>query len=176
MRVLLAAAAVAATFGLQGVPSGAAPAPARSGTILGGWAPGAAYLGPSPRGCMWTAECLAWRASGCDPALAGRDPGLHDSIVDVRGLASRTRLWRFALRPDGPTSAAPLVIGGLTVELWTASCRPLGEVGNVPGSSTGIEEPVTFRIPPGAAWMTVASSDNTTLRWTLTAVSTRTRR
>ena len=173
MRSLLAAVALTCVVGILPAPSSAAPSPTRSGTIVGGWAPGLAYLGPSPRGCMNTSECLAWRLSGCHPSLAGRNPGLHDSIVDVRGLGSRTRVWRFDLSPDGPTAAAPLVLGGLTVELWTAACQRLGEVGTVPGSSEGIDEPVHFRIPPAAAWMTVASSDNTTLRWTLTAVPSR---
>ena len=106
-------------------PSGAAAAPARTGTILGGWAPGIAYLGASPRGCEWTAECAAWLASGCQPQLSGRDPGLHDSIVDVHGLGSRTRWWEFRitsapLAPGQPT----IIFGGLTVQLWNADCQP----------------------------------------------------
>lgn len=167
MRGILAAAALASFVGLQPVPSAAGPTPVRSGTILGMWAPGVAYLGPSPRGCEWTPECAAWLASDCAPELAGRDPGLQDSIVDVRGLASRTRRWDFRFAPDGPTAAAPLTIGGLTVELWSATCRPVTEVGTHPDESVGLKGPVRFSIPPGTAWMTVASSDNTTLRWQL---------
>jgi hypothetical protein len=148
-------------------PALSAPTPERSGTIIGGWYPGLAYLAPSPRGCRVTSECLVWWASGCSPELAGRNPGLHDSIVDVRGLGRRARAYDFVVRRVGPTSAVPLPKGGLTVEMWTAECKALGEVGTYRGGSQGILDRDRFRIPTNAAWMTVASSDNTKVEWAL---------
>jgi hypothetical protein len=59
---LVAVLATATALALPSAPE-AAPAPVRSGTILGGWAPGIAYLGGSPRGCEWTAECAASAAA-----------------------------------------------------------------------------------------------------------------
>jgi hypothetical protein len=171
MRASLAAhvvvAAVITTAGALSTPAGASPAPVRSGTILGGWFPGAAYVGPSPAGCSVTAECAAWLASGCRPELAGRDPGLHDSIVSLRGI-SRARAWELRVRPEQVVAGAPsLVWGGLTLELWDGGCQPLMRIGPTHDDYHAIDDRARFRMPPNAVWMTLASSDNTRLRWAL---------
>jgi hypothetical protein len=86
----------------------------------------------------------------------------------VRGLGGRTRWWEFRLTADTVVPGQPTIVaGGLTVQLWSAACRPLGHVGPPKAVSRGIDEPVRFRMPAAAAWMTVASSDNTTMSWGL---------
>src|SRR5687768_11010259 len=84
-----------ATMRLPGMALSASPAispPLRSGTIIGG----PDTMGSAP--CGLTAECAAWLQSGCSPALAGRDPALHTSIVDVADLADGTtpRVFEFS--------------------------------------------------------------------------------
>jgi hypothetical protein len=133
-------------------------APARSGTIIGGYFPFAPLLSPGPQGCEWTVECRAWLLSGCDPSIAGRDPGLHASIVDVRKLArSKTRTLRLHKPLPG------IVWGGVTVQLWSRDCTEIWRIG---GDFRGVFD-ARFKIRAGSVWMTVASTDNTTLTWEL---------
>src|SRR5687767_8808274 len=65
-----------------------AAAPVRSGTILSGT--GETPANPWVRGlegCVGAPACSTWLQSGCAPALAGANPTLHASIVDVTDLA-----------------------------------------------------------------------------------------
>src|SRR5688500_13131207 len=75
------------TVGLPGLARSASLAPSpplRSGRIVGG----PDTTGSAP--CGLAPDCVAWLQSGCNPALAGRDPALHTSIVDVSDLADGT--------------------------------------------------------------------------------------
>jgi hypothetical protein len=141
--------------------AGATRSPARSGTILGYYYPFAA-IAPGPSGCEATAECAAWLASGCNPRLAGHNPGIHASIVNVRRLASWTNVWRLRLHHRFPD----LVFGGVTVQLWGRHCQSRGAVGG-----GYVNQRIRYRrdmiISPGTVWMTITSTDNTTIDWYL---------
>lgn len=110
----------------------------RSGTIVTGSVSGLG--GGYPRGCEMTADCRAWLASGCDPALAGRDPALETSIEDVADLAQPSTLWIFEHAPGAAAYA--------TVEFWQQDCTEIGKKWPEDGS-------VFFGIPASARWMTV---------------------
>ena len=134
----------------------------RSGTIIGGWFPFAVVLSPGgPASCDWNVECIAWLESGCNTALAGRDPVLHASIVDVRRLAHRpSRLRTFKIRAEPPG----IMWGGVAVEFWNRWCTEVAPYPSIPEVSGG---DTRFGIPLGAVWMTVSSVDTTTFRWEL---------
>jgi hypothetical protein len=136
-------------------------APVRSGTILGGWFPFAVVLAPggTPE-CSWNVDCLAWMASGCEPALAGRDPGVFASIVDVRDIAGSRKRRSLTIVPKG----AEIMWGGVGVEFWTRACT---EIDLDPWIPPGFTYTASFRIPKAAAWMTVSSVDDTTFSWEL---------
>jgi hypothetical protein len=143
--------------------------PLRSGTIEGGTG---VHTGQDPSGppsenvdrsgCQYALDCLAWVQSGCDPALAGHDPALTASIVDVGDLADgRTRRsWHMV----GPPSIGPFkgVYPGAVIQLWRQNCTEIHHAKRHANSTP-------FRIPTRARWMTV-SGDATTvhLSWTLT--------
>ena len=135
--------------------------PLRRGRIIGGWFPFAVFLAPggTPE-CEWNADCIAWLASGCHAALAGRDPGVHSSIVDVKDLAGSRKSRTLSVDPKAPG----IVWGGLGVEFWSRDCR---EIQPDPWIPAGFTSSVRFRIPRGATWMTVATVDDTSLSWEL---------
>lgn len=118
MRGGLVIALVAmATMGLPGIAQSASPTvgpPLRSGTIIGG----PDTMGSAP--CGLAAECAAWLQSGCSPALAGRDPVLQTSIVDVADLADGTtrRVFEFS---------KTILWSGALLQFWDASCNQLGD-------------------------------------------------
>lgn len=159
LAVVLAAVVVATT------PLPSAGAPVRSGTILSGsgW-----FLEYSLGGCQSTPECAAWLESGCDTALAGRDPGFMASIVSVRELADgRTR--RTFRHTDGEPAA--LRWGGSpVVQFWRSDCSEIVTSRLRTNPCDAYEcKATTLRVPRNARWMTVTSyQDNVNLRWTLT--------
>jgi hypothetical protein len=135
--------------------------PLRRGTILGGWFPFAVFLAPggTPE-CEWNAECIAWLAARCNAALAGRDPGVHSSIVDVRDLAGSRKKRTLSVYPKAPG----IVWGGLGVEFWSRDCREIEPDTWIP---VGFTSTARFKIPRAAVWMTVATVDDTSLSWAL---------
>jgi hypothetical protein len=154
------------------VVAGAAPhaagagRPVRSGTILSGFNPGLAWIGPSPRGCGMVPDCAAWLASGCRSELSGRDPGLHTSIVDVAGLGSTRRAWSFLVSPKPLPAGLPAqFFHGVSLELWSRDCHSLSAMGL--DWRNPVKRVDRFLIPPRTRWMTVTSSDNTTVSWDL---------
>jgi hypothetical protein len=157
-RIVCVAAAVALASTAVARPADAAPV--RSGTIIGGWFPFAVVLAPGgePR-CDWNVDCLAWLASDCNRALAGRDPGVFASIVDVADLARSRKTRTLTIDPRGPG----IMWGGVGIEFWTRGCRPIRPYPSIPTDFRSVR----FKIPRAAAWMTVASVDDTTFRWAL---------
>lgn len=145
----------------------AAPPQVRSGTIVGGT--GVIFAGEQPAGerwgCEYAAECQAWLQSNCNPALAGHDPVLTASIVDVGALADgRTpRSFRWG--------APSLVHPGAVIQFWREDCTEIPNTErhthNPYKNRCGTCEP--FPIPGGATWMTVSGNWTTAhLTWTLT--------
>jgi hypothetical protein len=123
-----------------------ASVPVRSGTIVGP-NPTMVFLGPPS--CQGTPNCTAWLASGCDPRLAGQDPGLHASIVDVSELAGSRRRLEGA---DGWLS-------GVT-QFWSSTCGQLTFVQWGP-------QPGVVVIPVNAHWMTIAAGAMPLYQWKL---------
>lgn len=159
-------------------PSAAEPKSMRSGTIEGGtgleMAGGQPWENPAfeRSGCEYAVDCQAWLQSGCNPALAGHDPALTTSIVDVRNLADgRTR------RSFSTASSMSPGWPGAVIQLWRQNCTEIKDAKwHTIGSDSRCEfHPYPalrceeFRIPKGAKWMTVSGYVTTVhLSWTLT--------
>lgn len=168
MRIWAAATLAITAMTMFASPSTAAPPPpVRSGTIVGGT--GVIFAGRQPAGerwgCEYTAECRTWLQSGCNPALAGHDPVLTASIVNVRALADgrtpRSFRWR----------APSLVHPGAVIQFWRHNCTEISDAErhthNPYRNKCGTCE--RFAIPRGATWMTVSGNWTTAhLTWTLT--------
>ncbi|HUQ40527.1 MAG TPA: hypothetical protein VM030_10270 [Acidimicrobiales bacterium] len=175
-RILTVAAVAAA---LAAMPSVArAGEPLRSGTIVSG-------VGESPvtfgvrgmEGCVGAPTCSAWLQSECSPALAGVDPALHASIVDVGALSDGRTLRSLKAR----TAVAGINWGSVIVQFWTETgvdsggwpypCREImgsRVTWRSPCFRWGFGDSCSFKIPASAKWMTITSSpDNTNLAWTL---------
>lgn len=168
MRIRAAATLAITAMTLFASPStAAAPTPARSGTIAGGT--GVIFAGEQPAGerwgCEYAAECQTWLQSSCNPALAGHDPVLTASIVDVGaladGLTGRSFQW------GGGGKVHP----GAVIQFWGPNCT------EIPNTERHTHNPYTnrcgtcepFPIPSGARWMTVSGNWTTVhLTWTLT--------
>lgn len=183
MRLALVVVLVLATAAL--LPSAARadrPAPLRSGTIVGGT--GLEMAGRQPwenpaaerSGCEYAAECLAWLQSSCQPALAGHDPVLTASIVEVGDLADG-RTPR-SLRMEAPSIPPWGLYPGAVIQFWRQDCTEVGD-GKLHsiGSDSTCEYPAgvtrggrcTFHIPTGARWMTLSGYATTVqLSWRLT--------
>ena len=166
--------------------------PLRSGTIEGGVGLQTTSEDPALErsGCQYALDCLAWLQSGCDPALAGQDPVLTASIVDVGDLADgRTRRSFHMVAPLGEPAHPPWgLYPGTVVQLWrqncteihhakrhtigsTARCEWQEKVGALeqPPYGVGVARCKAFRIPTAARWMTVSGYATTVhLSWTLT--------
>jgi hypothetical protein len=146
--------------------------PIRSGSIVVGtgssqralgW-PGEAVDGE----CQMVPDCLAWLETGCDPALAGREPAVTASIVDVSKLADGRTPRSITL------SGVGLHWGEVLVQFWRSTPGnryPWFDCQEIEGSSflTGYprhNEPRS--IPLGSTWMTITTNvDNTTVTWAL---------
>lgn len=176
VRICLAAILAVAAITATAAPSPAAPKPARSGTITGwgitwpasGW--GVSTFDGRALDCQsGNPECLAWLTSGCSAALAGRDPAVTASIVDVAKLADGRTARTFAWRAGDPVGPAA---GGVVVQLWRKDCTEIRASkwrsalwGR--SSLSANRHHATFVIPRDAAWMTVTTNDTANLRWTL---------
>lgn len=178
VRIGLAAAVALAAITMTGArPSAARQEPARSGTIAGWGATWVAMSNGAAKDCEWTdwngpgnPECLAWLRSGCDPALAGRNPAVTASIENVAELADGTPRefdWRAFSYPGWSTG------GGVMIQLWREDCTEirsskwLSVEWHGPGRWTNRTN-TTFPIPSDAEWMTVTTNDTANLRWRLT--------
>ena len=142
--------------------------PVRSGTIVSG-------TGSSPanfwvrgmEGCVGAPACSAWLQSGCEPALAGADPALHASIVDVADLAGTER--EFDVR-----GGVGINWGRVVLQFWTdGSENPMAalwcEELFATASRWECAYGCTLPLPAGAKFMTISSGpDNTNIHWTLT--------
>jgi hypothetical protein len=129
------------TMSMHAAPAEAQAAPVRSGLIL------TAYLGPTaPSPCSLIPDCAAWLASNCDERLAGLDPAVSTSIVDVSDLAGSTRLF-----------VRHMWLAN-TSQLWSSDCWSMG---HVPWRDTYIS------IPPGARWLTIPASAVPYQQWEL---------
>lgn len=158
-RVIVMLVATAGSVLVWTPPADAAPA--RSGTIIGGYYPFAPGLAPGPGpDCTWNVDCLPWVLAGCPAELTGVDPALHSSIVDVGALAGSKKRRTFTIHPT-----ARLLFQGVSVQLWSRSCREVFQVWQ--DGDTAIQHSARFRIPKSAKWMTVASVDTPPLTWTL---------
>jgi hypothetical protein len=161
-------------------PSAAGPKPVRSGTIVGGTglelAGGQPWENPALErsGCEYALDCLEWLHSGCNPALAGHDPVLTASIVDVGDLADgRTRRSLHTAAPKIPPWG---LWPGAVVQLWRHNCTEIQSAKrHTIGSDSSCEwDPYpsvrcrAFRIPTDAKWMTLSGYGTTVqLTWTL---------
>lgn len=175
MKRLVALAAIA-VMALGSPSSVRAEEPLRAGTITGWGLTWPAMFSGEVRNCQWdevaspwgslNAECRVWLDSGCDAALAGRDPAVTASIEDVSDLA------------DGATPRnfewdAAVDDGGVVVQLWTGECteiegtewRSLDRQGRC--CSWIQHKSTTFVMPPDATWMTVTTNDTVMVEWTL---------
>jgi hypothetical protein len=171
-RVLLTGVLIAALMAGLAPTASADGTPLRAGSIAAGvgssqraigW-PGEAVDGE----CQMVADCLAWLESGCDPALAGREPAVTASIVDVRGLADGRTPRSITLSGIG------LHWGEVLVQFWRSTpgnMYPWFDCQEVEGSSylTGYPRHERPRpIPLDATWMTITTNvDNTTVSWAL---------
>ena len=177
-RIALGAAvAVAAIAMTVSPPSSARQEPVRSGTIAGWGATWVAMSNGAAKDCEWSdwngpgnPECLAWLRSGCDPALAGRNPAVTASIENVADLADGTTPrkfdWRAFSYPGWSTG------GGVMIQLWRKDCTEirsskwLSVEWNEANEWTN-RPTTTFRIPREAEWMTVTTNDTANLEWEL---------
>src|SRR5688500_20387211 len=113
VRKLVLALLAAKLLALASCSPVSAATPLRAGTIVSG-------TGESPanvwvrgmEGCVGAPACSAWLQSGCSPALAGQDPALHASIVDVADLADTDRVLRFQ-------SGIGINWGSVIIQFWT---------------------------------------------------------
>jgi hypothetical protein len=196
MRICLAAIVAVAAMTMTAAPSPAAPKPARSGTITG-WGVlwpatvvGSSTFSATALDCDGNPECAAWLESGCSPALAGRDPAVTASIVDITALADQARsrafAWRAGDRADLPEAARAVRRllwsdeshllphrGGVVVQLWDDDCQEIDRWYSLYGRDGATGRALhrmgtMLSIPSAAAWMTVTTNDTADLRWTLT--------
>lgn len=140
----IATVLIAAALTVALVQPADAARPVRSGTVIGNHS----LLLTGPGGCETAPDCLAWLADGCSPRLAGHDPAVTASIVDVRKLAGTRRLL-----VSGPWLAS-------VVEFWSARCREVGEI--MPRRWTG-----GFTVPKRARWMTIPGAGVGPNEWAL---------
>lgn len=154
----------------------------RSGTIVGGG--GVEFSDHDARaenplehsGCQYAVDCQAWLNSGCNSALAGRDPVLTTSIVDVGNLAGSTRR---SLTMRAPTVPPWGLFPGAVIQFWRQDCTeiPHTKMHNVGEKTTtacrgfplrGGPGRCALRIPAEATWMTLSGYATTVgLSWSL---------
>jgi hypothetical protein len=160
------------------LPEQAQAAPERSGDIvtgLGGTQRAIGWPGYAVQGeCEAAADCLAWLESGCDPALAGREPAVMASIVDVAELADGETPRRFELSGSGQQG---LRWGQVLVQFWRTAppnmypwfnCNEIQGTRFLTGYEGSYGRPPTRIVPLGAKWMTVTSNfDNIHVGWRL---------
>jgi hypothetical protein len=166
-RTIAALALALAVGAIPALDARAAPRPARMGTIIDGLF----LMGPgSTPGCTDSPDCALWLAAGCPPELAGRDPAVEASIVNVSDLANGAAR-RFTVDRSEPYS---LEWGeDVVVELWTKDCRRIPYAGWTSKEWVGYgqwesKHATMLTIPPDATWMTVVPGyDNLNIDWRL---------
>ncbi len=184
--VVLAATVLAGGPQLSSVRAEGAD-PVRSGTIVGG--NGVELGGGEPweqpaaerSGCEYAVDCVAWLQSGCNPALAGHDPVMTASIVDVADLADGST--RRTLRMEAPHIPPWGVFPGVVIQSWRQDCTEIpdtkrhslgsdaacddGPPGHWPSGRPEVTD-CTLHIPAEATWMTLSAYVTTVrLSWTL---------
>lgn len=178
LRTWLAAILAVAAITTMAPSSAARPEPVRSGTITGWGATWVAMFNGDAKDCQWSEwiaganpECAAWLESRCNPALAGRNPAVTASIVDVRSIADGTtrRVFEWEAAASYPGFS---IGGGVVVQLWRKNCTEIRSskwrsvLWHGPGDwHTRMRTPMT--IPTSAAWMTVTTNDTIKVDWTL---------
>lgn len=112
--------------------------------------------------------------SGCNPALAGRDPASTASIVNVGALAGgKPRVFEWGVEPPG-RELGDTSYGGVVVQMWTKGCAEItyskwrSLVRYEPFKGPRHDRRRTFEIPPSAMWMTVTTNDTLNVTWRLT--------
>ncbi len=168
VRLFLVAGILSALAAPVALPSSArASEPLRSGTILSGTgeSPGSPWV-RGMEGCVSAPSCSTWLQSGCVPALAGGDPALHASIVDVADFAGGATPRVLDVR-----NGAGLNWGTVTVQFWTMTQYWCAEVLGSRFDTwdcAGYRGECHFVMPREAEWMTITSrTDNTSISWTL---------
>ncbi len=163
MRRIISATIVSALIfaPVQSVAAGREPV--RSGSTLGGFLVMAGRVGPD---CAETPDCRVWLESDCDPDYPlVSDPALYTSIVDVADLAGLRRQRRFRMELSGGYGIG---WGGVTVQFWNAACNEINPSPTLSSRLTAtVSGKTNFKIPAGAAWMTLASWDTVRVNWTL---------
>ncbi len=155
--VVVAAGTLAPSAGADGRTT-TRTAPVRSGTVLNP----AGYTGTSS--CGVAPDCRAWLANRCDARLAGVDPAVTASIVDVRAIAgSRRRVVAAGTFGRWLSDAY--------YEFWSRDCRHVGYVLVGHGSracwpSSTSQWRCDVTVPRAAAWMTVPGQTGP-YRWEL---------
>ena len=150
----------------------AAQGRALSGTVITGSAEWPDY-GPL---CEKAPDCQAWLQSDCSRVLAGREPALMTSIVDVRALGpgvTRASLGYGSMVPSGLPWVVPQWTG-VVVEFWDQGCREISDTYwsaslCVAAERDDCRSPI-LAIPTAARWITVGGlyAGNPPTWWTLT--------
>jgi hypothetical protein len=167
-RLILLAGILAVFAVPAALPSAVrAEEPLRSGTIVSGASETPANPWPQGmEGCVGATTCSAWLQSGCAPALAGADPALQASIVDVADLA------------DGVTTRTLSAVG-LVVQFWRdggfgldgQGCEELLAERLSTHEDCKLLSPLpgcALRIPAAATFMTITGRPDTLpTEWTL---------
>lgn len=150
---------------------------ALSGTITGWGYTYFAMFNGEARDCQWSewslagqslnSECGLWLESGCDTALAGRDPAVTASIRDVSELSDGKTPRSFQWKGGVPSTVG---WGGVVIQMWTEDCAEIKEAKwrsrESPCCWRNARE-TTFAIPREARWMTVTTNDNHKVEWSL---------
>ncbi|HUR78930.1 MAG TPA: hypothetical protein VMZ22_13365 [Acidimicrobiales bacterium] len=172
IRKLVLVAVAAGLLAVAPVSPVRAATPVRSGSILGGTGESPVTFGVrGMEGCVGAPGCSAWLQSGCRPALAGKNPTVHASIVNVETLAGTDRLMTargyggggsYIMQFWRPTTATQGSGGDWCVENFQ------GRLGSWECAPRYAFSPCRLRIPSNAKWMTItASPDHLKLNWKL---------
>lgn len=134
-------------------PAFAGEEPISSGTIVTTYG---SSIDGEPDTCETVPDCSAWLQSGCDPALAGRDPAVAASIEDVSKIADGGATWLFQF--DACCGAKA------TIQLWRPDCTEVTgsrqRSGDCFDTSIGHFCGLTsIRMPESTTWMTVTVTD-----------------
>lgn len=162
MRRIISMAVLIALIVVPAHGAAAGGQPVRSGNIVTGYQ--SDHLLGEPGTCWTAPDCVAWLKAGCAPALAGRQPAVMASIVDVADLADGVTSWWFD--NDYGYTEYP---GWVGIQLWRRDCT---EIKRSRGSGNQF-----LTIPARAKWMTVTAApslprldwpDWPIIKWTLT--------
>ena len=115
-------------------------------------------------GCVGAPTCSAWLQSMCSSTLAGQNPAVHASIVDVAELAYEDTERTLRVRGE-----IGINWGTFMVQFWDGWCNEIAS-GRIYGRHCAEKYKVCrFHIPSGAKWMTISPTpDNMSISWALT--------